>query len=121
MGVASADPQGTEILISCDNGVTYHATVNGNGPFTPAHDLATTTILIPVALGEFHGTLTDQNGAVIDEFTDPAITKGSSGNHVRATTTSCRFTINDTFVDPVLGTVHFFGQGTVTGFITPVH
>jgi hypothetical protein len=120
MGVASADPQGEEILIACDNGVTYHASINGNGPWSPAHDLASTQVLIPLALGEFHGTLTDQSGAVIDEFTDPATTKGSSGNHTRATTTSCSFTINSTFVDPKLGTLHFLGVGTVTAFVTPV-
>jgi hypothetical protein len=120
MGVASADPQGEGILLSCDNGVTYHISVNGNGDFSPGHDLATTTVLIPVAFGEFHGTLTDASGTVIDEFTDPAMTKGSSGNQARATTTSCTFTVDDTFEDPDLGTVTIHGEGTVTGFVTPV-
>jgi hypothetical protein len=120
MGVAAADPHGQEILIACDNGVTYHASINGNGAWSPAHDLASTKVLIPVALGEFHGTLTDASGTVIDEFTDPAMTKGSSGKQARATTTSCTFTIDDTFQDPDLGTVTFHGEGTVTGFVTPV-
>jgi hypothetical protein len=120
MGAAAADPHGQEILIACDNGVTYHASINGNGAWSPAHDLASTTILIPIVIGEFHGTLTDASGTVIDEFTDPATTKGSSGNQARATTTSCTFTIDDTFEDPDLGTVTFHGEGTVTGFVTPV-
>jgi hypothetical protein len=28
-------------------------TLNGNGVFTPAHDVATTTVLVPTSFGEF--------------------------------------------------------------------
>ena len=84
------------------------------------HDLASTTILVPTSFGEFHGTVTDSDGNVIDEFVDPPMTKGSSGNQARATTTSCTVTIAEIFDDPVLGTLTFTGEGSVTGFVTPV-
>lgn len=51
---SSADPSGEHIPLVCDNGVTYDAIVTGNGGFTPAHDAASNTILVPTAFGEFH-------------------------------------------------------------------
>ena len=120
-GAASADPKGEVVPLVCDNGSTYEVAVMGNGPFTPGHDLASTSVLVPTAFGEFHGTVTDSAGNVIDEFTAPAMTKGSSGDQARATTTSCTFTVTDTFEDPELGLLTFTGTGSVTGFVTPVH
>jgi hypothetical protein len=120
-GAASADPKGEVVPLVCDNGSTYEVAVMGNGPFTPGHDLASTSVLVPTAFGEFHGTVTDSAGNVVDEFTDPAMTKGSSGDQARATTTSCTFTVTDTFEDPELGLLTFTGTGSVTGFVTPVH
>ena len=119
-GAASADPKGEVVPLVCDNGVTYQVAVNGNGEFSPGHDLASTAVLIPTAFGEFHGTVTDSAGNVVDEFTDPAMIKGNAGNHPRATTTTCTFTVTDTFDDPELGTLTFTGNGSVTAFVTPV-
>jgi hypothetical protein len=92
--------------------------VNGNGAFTPGHDLASTTILVPTAFG-VHGVLTDADGNVIDEFVDPPMVKGSSSKQ-RATTTSCTFTITESFEDLDLGPLTFTGDGSVTGFVTPL-
>jgi hypothetical protein len=39
------------------------------------HDLASTTILVPTSFGEFHGSVTDSDGNVIDEFVDPPMTR----------------------------------------------
>jgi hypothetical protein len=119
-GTASADPSGPPIPVVCDNGVTYQATVNGNGVFTPAHDIASTSILVPTAFGEFHGTVTDSDGNVIDQFSDPPVVKGNSGNHARTTTTSCTFTLTESFEDPGLGLLTLTVEGSVTGFVTPV-
>jgi hypothetical protein len=47
------------------------------------------------------------------------VSKGSSDNQTRATTTACTFTITDSFDDPDLGPLTFTGVGSVTGFITP--
>jgi hypothetical protein len=119
-GAASADPKGEPIPLVCDNGSTYQVTVNGNGAFTPGHDLASTSVLVPTAFGELHGVVTDSSGNVIDDFVDPAMVKGSSGDQARATTTTCTFTLNETFEDPDLGLLTFVGEGSVTGFITPL-
>jgi hypothetical protein len=75
---------------------------------------------VPTAFGEFHGTVTDSDGNVIDEFVDPPMTKGNSGNHALATTASCTYSVSDSFEDPELGLLTFAGEGSVTGFVTPV-
>lgn len=119
-GAASADPNGQVVPLECDNGATYQVTVMGNGAFTPGHDLASTSVLVPTSFGELHGIVTDSSGNVIEDFVDPPMVKGSSGDQTRATTTSCTFTITDTFEDPDLGLLTFTGHGSVTAFVTPV-
>ncbi|MDQ1708995.1 MAG: hypothetical protein QOG49_380 [Frankiaceae bacterium] len=119
---AAADPvhapnSGLATLM-CNDGATYTIVTNGNGNFTPGHDVASNSTFVPTAFGPFHGVLTDGAGNVIDEFTDPANTKGSS-TKPRASSLSCTFTISDTFTDPNLGLVHFSGTGSVIGFKTP--
>jgi hypothetical protein len=116
---AGADPaHGFPVPLDCDNGVTYAAVVSGNGEFTPAHDTASNTILVPTSFGEFSGTVTDSSGTVIDSFTDPAVSKGAS-NRARATSVTCTFSFTETFEDPELGLLTFNGSGSVSGFSTP--
>jgi hypothetical protein len=115
---ASADPKTEPIQIACDNGTTYWAVANGHGVFTPAHDVDSTTILNATSFGEFHGVVSDSNGSVLDEFTDPAVAKGSS-TKPRATSISCTYVIVAHFDDPDLGPLTFTGTGTVEGFVTP--
>lgn len=121
-GAATADPgnapNSTVVPLVCDNGSTYTAVINGNGAFSPAHDLASNTTLIPTAFGPFHGVVTDANGTVVNEFTDPAIDKGNS-TKTRATSVSCIYTFDGTFTDPDLGVLTFHGEGGVIGFTTP--
>jgi hypothetical protein len=57
---------------------------------------------------------------VVDGFTDPAMVKGRSGSQLRATSTSCTFTSDDTFEDPDLGPLHVHVEGSVVGFATPL-
>ena len=111
-GVALADPGGQPFPVVCDNGVTYQVVVAGNGQFTPAHDVATTTVLVPTAFGEITVTVTDPDGNVTTE-TDPAVNKGSA-SRPRATTTTCTFHIEDS-QDGFSVVV----DGSVTGFVTP--
>jgi hypothetical protein len=115
---ASADPKTEPIPISCDNGTTYWAVANGHGVFTPAHDVASTSVLNATWFGEFHGVLTDSSGTVLEEFTDPPVAKGSS-TRPRATSISCTYVIAAHFEDPDLGPLTFTGTGTVDGFVTP--
>src|SRR5687767_8501399 len=77
-GPAGADPVQETIPLDCDNGVSYTAVVNGNGDFTPARDADSNSVLIPLAFGDFSGTVTDAQGNVVDSFTDPGIAKGQS-------------------------------------------
>jgi hypothetical protein len=90
--------------------------VNGSGSWTPAHDLDSTTILVPLAFGELVFTVTDANGNVIEQDTTPPSTKGAgTSNGTRATKTSCMFSGSQT--DPAGNT--FTITGSVTGFVTP--
>ena len=124
-GTAYADPINSPnafgpFPVVCDNGVTYQVVGNGNGDFTPAHDVNSTSTLIPTAFGPFHGVVTDLQGNVLAEFTDPAQTKGSSTKD-RATSTSCTFTVEFTDFVPEFGqVVRSVGTGSVEGFVTPV-
>lgn len=110
---AIADPKGELIPLDCDNGQSYTAAVNGNGEFTPAHDTDSNAMLIPTSFGEFHGIVTDGQGNVVEEFTEPGAAKGQSAKGKKSLIT-CTFSFSgdeDGF--------HFEGGGTVTGFITP--
>ena len=118
----TADPgeASDAIVLVCDNGHTYNATVAGNGAFTPAHDLDSGSILVPTAFGAIHGSVTSTTGTVLAEFTDPPTSKGSSSKP-RATSTSCTFGFSQTGFDEEFGQVVTFSlSGSVTGFVTPV-
>lgn len=118
---AQADPGGDETFpLVCDNGETYTITTAGNGAFTPAHDVNSTTIFVPTGFGEFHGEVTSvETGEVLETFTDPPAIKGNSEKQ-RGTSLSCTFSFSgDEFVPELGGLVHFEGGGSVTGFSTP--
>jgi hypothetical protein len=114
---ASADPGGADesFPLVCDNGVTYRIVVNGNGEFTPAHDVDSNSILVPTEFGPFVGTVTDPDGNVVDTIDEPGSTKGRSSKP-RATTTSCTFHFEMT--DEAGST--FSADSSVTGFVTPL-
>jgi len=117
---AHADPTGAqgslELTVTCDNGVAYHVVSNGNGGWTPAHDLDSTSVLVPVAFGESTFTITDSDGNVVESDTTPATTKGQAGKQVRGTAISCSYAGGAT--DPESG-MTFAISGTVMGFATP--
>jgi hypothetical protein len=117
-GVANADPVNAKgalpLQVTCDNGHTYTAVGNGNGNFTPAHDLDSNAVLIPVAFGEITFTVTDPNGNIIDQETQPPAGKGSSANNPNATT-NCSFSGGSISPDGSTFTL----VGTVTGLVTP--
>lgn len=118
---ASADPINAKdslvVTVMCANGNTYSVVTNGNGNFTPAHDVNSTAMLIPLWFGEQTFTLTDPNGVVVDQETVPASAKGSSASAPnRATQTACTFSGSQT--DPSSGFT-FTIAGSVVGFVTP--
>lgn len=110
---ATADPKGEIIPVDCDNGQSYELAVNGNGEFTPAHDTASTSMLVPVSFSEFEFTVTDAQGNVVEQGTEPAIAKGQSARGKKNLIT-CEFTFSGTEDG-----LTFEGTGTVTGFLTP--
>jgi hypothetical protein len=123
-GTAVADPtlapQSFIVPLACDDGQAYEAVVNGRGGFTAAHDLDGTRILVPVALGPFHGVVEDLDGNPLFTFTEPGVSKGSSSN-VRLPLVTCTYTTEFTGFDPELGIdVAFVGRGSITAFVTPV-
>jgi hypothetical protein len=95
----------SQITIVCPSG-TYTAVVNGNGDFTAAHAVDSNTVLIPIAFGEFIGTI---NGVVVDD--EPPLVKGNSvpGN---GRIQECNYTFRAETPDGP-----FVGSGSVTGFI----
>jgi hypothetical protein len=115
---AAADPTNAKdtipIQLACDNGHSYTVVANGNGQFTPAHDLDSTAIVVPVAFGEVTATVTDPDGNVVDSETDPPVSKGSSAQNPNATT-NCSFFASATDPDGFTFTL----TGTATVLITP--
>lgn len=117
---AGADPLQAKnnlvITVVCPDGVTYTAVTNGNGHWTPAHDLNSTSTLVPLIFGDQTLTITDQNGNVLQQQTTPARVKGNASNHDRGTQAACSFSGGST--DPGTGyTVTLVG--TVLGVVTP--
>jgi hypothetical protein len=113
---ATADPTGarnsTPLTVVCGD-TTYQAVVNGNGPWSPAHDLNSNAILIPVAFGVETGVFTDPDGTA-HPFTNPVRTKGSSTPN-GAPLINCSYHVALSFPDGSSVVV----DGTVTGFVTP--
>jgi hypothetical protein len=116
---AGADPTGAKNAsvfdLVCDDGTTTEIVVNGNGNWTPGHDLGSNAIFVPVSFGEVTGTVTDTEGDVVDTFTEPPATKGS-GKHADL---QCMFSGTFSFPDPDLGLLTVTVSGDVAGFRTP--
>lgn len=102
------------VTVTCDNGHTYSAVSNGNGNYTPAHDLDSTATLIPLSFGEATFTVYDANGVVVDSGTDPGTAKRGASVHNKNGTLHCTYTGGATFPDGS----SFVVTGSVTGFIT---
>jgi hypothetical protein len=116
-GPAAAHEGAFLLTLECDNGKTYDVEFTGNGEFTPARDVNSNTVLVPVAF-DFTGTITDADGNVVDSFTE-ASTKGSGKQKVDAT---CTFNISEVSdgSDPEFPAgFTFTGSGIVDVKITP--
>ena len=116
VGTAGADPDNAKnaffVTATCENGVTYEVVTNGNGDFTAAHDLNSTTTLIPFAFGEFTFTVTDPQGNVVDSGSEPGATKRAAAQHDLV---ACPFTFSETDPDGFT----FAGSGTAFVKIVP--
>ena len=121
-GAAGADPKGMPVDLHCGDD-HYSVVTAGNGAFTPAHDLASNTVFIPVVFGAFRGTLTNLDTDVVETFVDPMIVHKGNAHPRGRTPMECTYT----FVDEFTATAEdeglipgddyrFVGTGEVTGF-----
>ena len=119
---AGADPKaGETFALVCDNGTTYQATSNGNGEFTPAHDLGGTGVFVPVSFGTFSGTIRNAQGQVVDSFTEPGTSKGQSAKGLSNPVT-CTFSFSEVSdgSDPEFPAgFTFSGSGSATVRLAP--
>ena len=120
--LAGADPSGGETFpLVCNNGTTYQATSNGNGEFTPAHDLGGTGVFVPVSFGTFSGTIRNAQGQVVDSFTEPGTSKGQSAKGLSNPVT-CTFSFTEVSdgSDPEFPAGYTFsGTGSAVVRLTP--
>jgi hypothetical protein len=107
----SADPVNSKSSLTfpatCDNGQTVDVVVNGNGEFSPAHVVGSTTVFVPQAF-DLTFEFTPTGGQTMSE------SNTASKPNVHGDLVTCSFDTTQTFPD---GTLHLFG--TATGFLTP--
>lgn len=115
-GPANADPlnakNASPITLNCGGG-DIDAVTNGNGGFTPAHDVDGTGVFVPVLFGPQTGVFTDPEGNEFPFSDDTFVAKGSANPHGR-TILDCTFHADLTFPDGATLVV----DGEVTGFFS---
>ena|SRR5437867_4074838 len=108
---AGADPIGAKNALQLQavcGGQTFNVVVNGNGEFTPAHLIGSTSVFIPTSFN-ITFTFTPTGGPTMTE-TDTAAKAAPLRDTVTCTIPFQSFSAPE-------GT--FTIQGTVTGFLTP--
>lgn len=109
---AGADPtnaKNSQQLQAVCGAETFNVVVNGNGEFTPAHLIGSTSVFIPTAF-EITFTFTPTGGSTMTE-TDTS----AKAAPLQDITINCTIPFQS-FTSP-FGT--FTIEGTVTGFLTP--
>ena len=104
---AHADPSVGELVELECQGETFQVVVAGNGEWTPAHDLNSNLVGVPIAFGEFTGTFTPTEGEP-ETFTEPGNAKKNMPR-TRNLVVECTFSFSETSPE---GT--FTGSGSVT-------
>ena len=89
VGTAAADPTGPVTELTCE-GTTYETVVAGNGNWTPAHDSDSNVMFIPTWFGDFHGTVLDAQGNVVDDFVEEGDSPRAKVPRGRVTFSSAR-------------------------------
>lgn len=117
-GTAAAAPTGapgaTSIALDCGGAGTFEAITNGNGDFTPAHDLNSHRVLIPVSIGPTTFTARDAEGNVLFEEADATVNAKGHGAPRGRALLECTFTLRFAIEDGATATV----TGTATGFLS---
>jgi hypothetical protein len=90
---AHADPaHGKHALglqIGCDDDHAYAAVMNGKGTFSAIHDLSSTSVLVPVAVGQELVTVLDPDLNVRDQWKTPAHIKKALLRHHTKSLVTC--------------------------------
>ena len=117
VGTAHADPPQSPnetAVLECDNGESYEiTTARGNGNFTPAMDLNSTTVFVPVSFGIVSGFFDPAGDPPPQFFEDEPVAKGNGEVPAGREELNCSFVFQ--FADES-GMGMF--SGTVTGFAT---
>lgn len=106
-------PNAQIVPLDCGPAGTFDVVVNGNGDWTPGHRLDGNGVVIPVTFGESTVVVRDAEGNVVEEGTEPAITKGSARARGRERI-ACSFTFTfeeDGFTVTVTGSATGFVSG----------
>ena len=115
-GSAMADPTRSKgsvpVTLTCGS-TTYFGILNGVGEWGPAHDLDSTSTLIPVSFGPKTETYTPLNGSP-QVTIQPSAAKGSASPHAGAPL-NCTYLVGPlTFPNGDT----YQAEGTVIGFVT---
>ena len=121
VGTAAADPNGPVTELTCE-GTTYETVVAGNGNWTPAHDSDSNVMFIPTWFGDFHGTVLDAEGNVVDDFVEEGDSPKGQSAKTKGDILECTFSFVEVSdgSDPEFPEGYsFIGEGDVQGFATP--
>ena len=112
-GTASADPlKALPVTLDCGSG-PISTVANGNGAFTPAHDVNSTVVFIPLQFGPQTVVFTDPEGnTTTDSF--PGFPPKGSADPSGRTILDCTFHVDVFGPDGE----HLVVDGEVTGFFT---
>ena len=117
LGSAQADPGEAVATLTCGSTTYEIALGDGRGDFTPAHDANSNAVFSPTAFGDFHGSVYDGSGVLVDSFTEEGdAEKGSSGKNRDTVDCTYRFDEVSDGSDPEFPAGYrFVGTGSVTG------
>jgi hypothetical protein len=115
-GTAFADPSTETFELAC-GGTTYTFSLTpGMGEWTPAFDTESHRVFVPHTFGDFHGSVYDTSGHLVDSFDELGTAVQGSGK--QKNDVSCTYTfryVNDGS-DPEFPVGYLFvGVGAVTG------
>jgi hypothetical protein len=112
-GTANADPlKRLPVTLDCGGG-SLHMVTNGSGEFTPAHDVDSNSVFIPLQFGTETDVFTDPAGNTTTTTNPPSPPKGSA-NPAGRTILDCTFHVD--IRGPDGG--HLVVDGEVTGFFS---
>lgn len=112
---AGADPKSDfQVTLDCEGEIVEIA-IAGNGTWTPAHDLESTLVGVPLAFGEQNGVFTPADGSDPVPFSEPPIAK-KNVPQTRNIIVECSFSFSAEFPE---GNVE--GTGSVVLMVPRIH